>query len=770
MEKSDILHVSVRRIVEFTLQGGDIVPTSLSAMQAGARGHKLRQAEIDEQSERTVRWQGECEGINFDISGRIDILHASQKIPLIEEIKLISETADLPEEPIPVHRMQAVCYAHMLCEECGYSAVRVQVTYLTEEGLVRAAFPEMLTQKEAKALFFSMLTPFAAWEKELRTFRALRNASLQALPFPFAAYRPGQREMAAQVYTAIRLQKRLFATLPTGTGKSAATLYPALKALGEGKTRQIFYLTARGTARQAAIDALTLMRAKGLRARSVMLTAKEKICPLEFKRCHPDHCPYAKGHFDRERAAIIALMQESDDWTNERIIKTAEAHSVCPFELSLALCEIADVIVCDYNYAFDPAVRLQRIFERGLRVTLLIDEAHNLPSRVRSMLSASLSSQDIVLLRRESGKAGSRRDPLYKAFKPLIDLMRGVTQEDFPLAALRNCISALIDTLSPHLSSAQNAFLVEPFRDLIAFRAALERYGASPEQYALIVTPSGKEKCVQLLALDISEHLKACTKRMLGSVFFSATLDPLPAMKQLLGGEEEDAVFALPSPFPRENLLILQRSVDTRYEKREQSIDEVIRCLTAMFDAKGGNYIAFFPSYAYLALAAEKLKAARPDIALNIQERGMDESSRDQFLDRIRTSRQPLLSLCVLGGVFAEGVDLPGTQLIGAAIIGVGLPQISDEQNRLRRYYDDTLKDGFAFAYRYPGMHKVLQAAGRVIRSEHDKGVILLLDERYREFSYSRLLPAHYQFTPAADSNEIRAFIKDFWRSHGIIQ
>ncbi|MBR6787468.1 MAG: hypothetical protein IKM26_06075 [Clostridia bacterium] len=769
MEKQDILHVSVRRIVEFSLQGGDIAPASLSAMQAGARGHKARQAQINEESERTVRWQGDCEGVAFDISGRIDILHTSHADPLIEEIKLISPSAPLPEAALPVHRMQAVCYAHMLCEECLYPAIRVQITYVTQEGLVRAAFPETLTQDEAKALFFSMLTPFAVWEKQLRTFRALRDTSLQSLPFPFAAYRPGQREMAAQVYTAIRLQKRLFATLPTGTGKSAATLYPALKALGEGKTRQIFYLTARGTARQAATDALALMRAKGLKARSVVLTAKEKICPLEFKRCHPDHCLRAKGHYDRERAAIIALMQESDDWTSERIIKTAQAYSVCPFELSLALCEIADVVICDYNYAFDPAVRLQRIFERGLRVTLLIDEAHNLPSRVRGMLSAALSSQSVALLRREVGKTGSRRDPLYKAFKPLIDLLRSVSQDNFPIEELHACISALLDTLSAHLSNAKNAFLIESFRDLLAFRAALERYGAAPDRYALLLTEAGKEKHVHLLALDIAEHLKACTRRMLGSVFFSATLDPLPAMKQMLGGEEADALFALPSPFPRENLLILQRSVDTRYEKRAASIDEIVRCLAAMFDAKGGNYIAFFPSYAYLALAAEKLAELRADIPLNTQERGMDESTRDQFLDRIRSAQQPLLSLCVLGGVFSEGVDLPGAQLIGAAVIGVGLPQINDEQNRLRRYYDQTLQDGFSSTYRYPGMHKVLQAAGRVIRSEEDKGVILLLDERYREFAYARLLPAHYQYQSVADCHEIHARTKDFWRAHGII-
>lgn len=769
MAKGDILHVSVRRVVEFTLQGGDISPISLSAMQMGLRGHKARQEASGQTAERTVRWQGECEGIALLINGRIDLLHGDRDVPTIEEIKLISPSAPLPDAAVPVHRMQAVCYAHMLCEELDLAAVSVQVTYVTEDGVIRAAFPETLTAMEAKRLFFSMLTPFAAWEKQLRDFQHERNSSIQSLPFPFPAYRPGQREMAAQVYTAIRLQKRLFATLPTGTGKSAATLYPAIKALGEGKTRQIFYLTARGTARQAAIDALALMRAKGLVIRSVILTAKEKCCPQEFKRCHPDHCDRAKGHFDRERKAILTLLQQSDDWTTERIANTADAFNICPFELSLSLCEIADVVICDYNYAFDPAVRLQRIFERGLRVTLLIDEAHNLPSRVRSMLSAALSSQDVALLRRECGKQSGRSHALYKAFKPLIDLMRSVSTENFPVSELHTLLSDLIDFISPHLSSPQNAFLIEPFRDLIAFRSALERYALAPERYALLISEGSKERHVQILALDVGEHLKAATRRMLGSVFFSATLDPLPAMQKMLGGEEEDAAFALPSPFPKENLLVLQRSVDTRYEQRNSSIEEIVRCLAAMFDAKQGNYLAFFPSYAYLALAAEKLRQLRPDIPLNLQERGMDEASRESFLDRIRAEKTALLSLCVLGGVFSEGVDLPGSFLIGAAIVGVGLPQLNDEQNRLRRYYDETLQDGFGFAYRYPGMHKVLQAAGRVIRSEKDQGVVLLLDARYREHAYAKLLPAHYHVRFTANPDEIHARIKDFWLAHGII-
>ena len=762
-----VVRASVRRVVEFALQSGDIAPVSMDALQAGTRGHIARQEIVGAHSERKVQWKSTYLDLPVEISGRIDILHEDMQPPLVEEIKLISPTAPLPKEPVPAHRMQAVCYAHMLCEECSLSSVAVQVSYVTESGEARASFPETFTRDEAAAHFFAMLTPFAHWEKALHSFRLTRDASLQSLPFPYAAYRPGQREMAAQVYTAIKLQKRLFATLPTGTGKSCATLYPALKALGEGKTKQVFYLTARGTAQQAALDALSAMREKGLRVRSVLLTAKEKCCPQEFKRCHPDHCPRATGYFDREREGVLSLL-ETDHWDAAAIAAVAEKHCLCPFELSLSLCEIADVVICDYNYAFDPAAHLQRIFDRGVKVTLLIDEAHNLPSRVRSMLGAQADSQALTLVRRECGKVFGRKSSIYKAFSPLIQQLRALDGACPP--NLAQTVSDLLDALTQQLSQPQSAFLIETFRDLLSLRTALDRLQSAPDHYQVLITAAGKERTLTLLALDIATHLRDCTKRLMGCVFFSATLEPLQPMKTLLGGEEDDAVFALPSPFPPENLLVLQHSIDTRYARREETATDVAQCILAQFDGAQGNYIAFFPSFAYMALVAEKLLILRSDLPLNMQERGMDEAARETFLNRLRCGNGPLLSLCVLGGVFSEGVDLPGLQLIGAAVVGVGLPQVNEEQEALRRHYDETLHDGFGYAYRYPGMHKVLQAAGRVIRSENDRGTLLLLDERYRQSAYAHLLPPHYLVCCVANATEIRTRTKDFWHAHGIIQ
>ena len=760
---ADTLRTSVRRMVEFTLRGGDLLPVSLAAMQEGGRAHRARQGMAKATAERPVRWQQDFDGLSVDIQGRIDLLWADAQPPMVEELKLLSPAAPLPEAPVPVHRMQAVCYAFMLCEELSLPVVAVRVSYVTPEGVVRSQFEESLTHEKSAALFFSMLQPLADFHRLQEQHRARRDASLASLRFPYPAYRAGQREMAVQVYTAIRQKKRLFATLPTGTGKSAATLFPALKALGEGKTPQIFCLTARGTAQLSALDALSRMAAEGMAARWLVITAKEKCCPQPDVRCHPDFCPRAKGYYDRELPALLELCRRPV-WSSEDIAAACNEHTLCPFEFSLALAELADVVICDYNYIFDPMVSLKRMAGRPL--TLLIDEAHNLPSRVRDMLSAVLSSRDLAAVRRETGKLHGRKSGLYAAMTALLTPLRALEPAD--AAALLGPVNALIAVMTPYLSAPQAAGYQELFRALLQLRMALERWQAAPGSYRALMEAGARERRLTLLCLDVSAPIQAVTRRMAGVVCFSATLLPLPAMRTLLGGTEEDAVFSLPSPFPPDRLLVLRRAVATRYSRREESAGEIARSILALLDGRAGNYVAYFPSYAYLSLIREALLALRPGLPLNVQGRGMDESARAGFLARMRESRESLLSLCVLGGVFSEGIDLPGSQLIGAAVVGVGLPQVNEVQEALRAHYEETLREGFAFAYRYPGMQKVLQAAGRVIRSEKDAGVVLLLDDRYQEPAYARLLPEHYHPQDVGSPEEIRARTEEFWQSHGI--
>lgn len=749
------LRTSVRQMVEFSLRSGDLIPASAAAMAEGSRAHRARQGSVSAHAERPVRWQGICDGVGADIQGRIDLLWEDADPLCIDELKLISPYAPLPDAPLSTHRMQAVCYGYMLAEELELQSISVRVSYVTETGAVRADFEETLDRAALTEQFFAMLRPLAAWHKLQCAHKEARDASLQALQFPYDHFRPGQREMAAQVYTAIQRKKRLFATLPTGTGKSAATLFPALKALGNGLTRQIFYLTARGTAQLSALDALERM--KGLALRSVVLTAREKCCPQSPMRCHPDFCPRAKGYYDRELPALMAIcgQQKWDD-----IPGFCDQWALCPFEFSLALCEISDVVICDYNYVFDPLVSLKRIIGQGKPVTLLMDEAHNLPGRTRDMLSACLDSREAADYRREVGKRLGRKHPLYLALSALLRPLRNAEDASDLLAP----VEMLISEMAEHPGEGDHDF----FHALLSFRMALNRYNEAPDGYRILVDPGAKERSVTLLCLDISSHLEKITRRMTGCVYFSATLEPLSAMRGLLGGSEEDALFALPSPFPPERLLVMTHPLPTRYQQREDSAGEAAACILALFSGRPGKYVAYFPSYAYLSLILERLLVLAPDLPLNVQDRGMDPEARERFLQKMRTCSGPLLSLCVLGGIFAEGIDLPGDQLIGVAVVGVGLPQVNEVQEALRTHYEETLGDGFGFAYRNPGMQKVLQAAGRVIRSETDAGVVLLLDSRYCEAAYARLLPPHYHPLAVANAEEIRRRTQDFWRLYGI--
>lgn len=755
------VRLSVRRLVEFALRSGDLTPVSAAAMHAGMLGHQARQRQSGAQNERALRWQGTCCGMALDIYGRADIVDMQHDPPLIEELKLCAPAHPLPDTPLPVHRAQAACYAFMLCEELSLPQAALRVSYITQQGDVRIAFDETLSRAQAAEAFERLVRPYSQWLALQTAAQQARDASLAALPFPYPASRPGQREMAAQVYTAIRLQKRLFASLPTGTGKSAATVFPALKALGEGLTDQIFYLTARGTTQQAALDALARMQANGLTARWIVLTAKEKCCPQDRVHCHPDFCPHAKGYYDRELDALMDISREKI-WTPERISAVCEKYTLCPFEFSLLLCENADVVICDYNYAFDPLVSLRRIFEAGRTPTLLVDEAHNLPDRVRDMLSCTLDSRVVAALRRENGRLRGRKDAVYRALTAFLQALRSCQDA----ALLAEPVDSLLSVLTAHLGQTLAMDTADFYRTLLLARICLRHMKTHPQAYRVLRTPHGQEQIVCLFRLDISEHLRACTRRMRGCVYFSATLSPLARMKLLLGGEEEDAVFALPSPFPLQNLLVLQYSLDTRYHKRAQTAQQAAQALLSMIDGQAGKYIAYFPSYAYLDVVRTELLSLRPALSLHVQCSGMDEASRREYLSRFQNPNDHFLALCVLGGIFSEGVDLPGAQLIGAAIVGVGLPQVNEAQDALRACYDQAFGDGFSMAYREPGMRRVLQAAGRVIRSEKDYGVVLLLDDRYCDARWQALLPAHWQMHHIAKTADIRAQSQEFWRLH----
>ena len=753
--KEGPLSVSVRGLVGFSVFPPDILPISRSLMTQGMEAHVARQQDSEARAETLLVWQGEVLGQEVRVTGRMDLYFDRMDPPLIEEIKLSPQEA--PEAPLQEHLLQAVCYGFMLGVRDGLPAVDLKVSYARTDGQVTAAFLERWEKARLEAAFFELLLPYVAWQKQLLSHAKKRDESLLALPFPYPDYRPGQREMAAQVYTAIQRRMRLFATMPTGTGKSAAVLYPALKALGQGLTRKIFCLTARGTQRIAMQQEVDRMLGQGLQLHALTLNAKESLCPMAQMRCHPDYCQRAKGHYTRQQAALEEALQ-APLWDRDFVLEKADLHRLCPFEYSLALCEMADVVICDYNYALDPQVRISRIFDGQRKLTLLVDEAHNLPDRARDMLSGSITVSRLMDFRREAGKLQGRSSPLYKALSSLMKALAAASEAsdgDLVVDALDSILSVLYGSYSPgimHLS-----------RDLISLKSALVRARSAPDDYVLLMNAEGKRGGVTALNLNPAPYLGDVTRRLAGVVYYSATLSPLKPMRSLLGGDPEDACLELPSPFPEEHLLTLHLPINTRYAAREHSLKPAAEAILALFEAHPGKMIAYFPSFAYLKAVEAVLREAAPSLPYSVQQPGMDEASRLLFLDTFVRDDAPVLGLCVLGGVFSEGVDLPGKALTSVAILGVGLPQVNELRNLYRARMEEALGEGFAFAYRYPGMHKVLQAAGRLIRSESDRGLLLLMDDRYANRDYLALLPPHITPKRVSSNREITETARGFF-------
>ena len=732
--------VSVRELVAFSCFPPDILPAAdTEALLTGTQAHKARQAGFEGQTEQTIKHVFELEGAEILVFGRMDAFLDGEE-PFIEEIK---HSKQPPEVVRAEHRAQALCYAAMLAEERECAFVRFSVCYVNLEGEVLRAFEERLSKDELKAQMNELLMPYVRFALREAEHRKKRDQSLQALLFPFASYRKGQRELAVQVYTAITRKKRLFASLPTGTGKSAAVLYPALKALGEGKTERIVYLTARNTARQSPLNALGRMLEQGMKARCSVLTAKEKLCPVTA-RCHPDDCPRARGHFLRQGDAIDDLLQrECRLWDEEIIREQADRFEICPFEFALALSEIADVLLMDLNYAFDPFAQVKRLFQRQKNFTLLVDEAHHTVERVRESLSGSLDSREIARIRTEYGKIIGRKNNVYRTLGTLVHALRDIEcdADECVLQSIPNGVAAIAqNVLDAAIDALPNPGMSELIRICLPFLYACEHLD---EDYAIILERRGKERVLTLYCLLPGKEIARVTKNLRGTVFFSATLSPLPAMKQLLGGAEEDACFALPSPFPKENLQVVRKRIGTRYAQRDATAREIADSIEEMIRAHPGNTIAFFPSYAYLERVRQELEG-RSLPKLWVQNREMGEKDRAEFLTAFEAQEEPILGLCVLGGLFSEGIDLPGEKLVNAAIIGVGLPVPSARVNAVRSCYQNHFGDGFAYACRIPGMQKVQQAAGRVIRSETDRGMVLLLDDRYYDAEYEALLPSEW--------------------------
>lgn len=763
--------VNVRTLAETYYEAGDLFAdlNRIDRMQEGLKGHLMVQSAYAREYHAEVPVRMECNvaGVDLIVQGRVDGLILTEDACTVEEIK----TTRLPPESIkdtdyPVHWAQAEIYAYIVTAKNDLPAATVRLVYASLTG-AKASFTRLYTREKLTSLFYMYASVYAKRVSLMDSWKSESVPTMKALSFPFETYRAGQREMASRAYIAIRDKKKILIEAPTGIGKTAAALFPAIKALGEGMAETVFYLTARTTGRASAENALMHMRKSGLSVRSVTITAKKKACPMQELKCDPNICPNARGYFDRQRDAINESYA-SEHWGADEIQILSEKHSLCPFELSLALSETADVVICDYNYVFDPAVRLRRFFDRKGAYILLIDEVHNLIPRAREMYSESLGDKEISDIRREVGREDGRKSPLYLALTRLYHALPKDAENELsgemPEKFLE-CVKSFIEEAKPFLSSPSmyKSKLADLFFKANGFVRASNDFDENTHR--TLITPEGKRSRIKIWCWNPTYRLASAMKRMRGSVLFSATLSPIRHYAGLLSLNTDagDSFMQLPSPFPKENLLSVSLPIPTRYRAREESAHRVAKAIYEMARAKTGNYLACFPSHAYLNAVAEIFMTLYPDVRVSLQTRDMTEDERQAYLSEFEENpSSSMVAFIAMGGVFSEGVDLPGDKLIGAAIVGVGLPQISYENDCLKELYEETMGNGFETAYVYPGAGKCLQAAGRVIRTETDRGVVLFIDERYRSPEYKNLLQPRY--TPRMiQDQKLYQTLNDFW-------
>ncbi len=782
MKEETIIRISVRSLVEFILREGDIdnrVSGSMEkdAMLLGGKIHRKIQSRMGTNytAEVPLKIQMPCDGFVLQIEGRADgVLKDDGKV-LIDEIKGILRSLEHLEAPVPVHLAQAKCYAYIYAVQNSLKCIDVQMTYCQMETEEIRRFCQEFEFQELQTWFQDLVTQYEKWAKFEIEWRNVRNDSIRQIEFPFP-YREGQRDLVTSVYRTILRKKKLFIQAPTGVGKTMATVFPAVRAVGEGLGEKIFYLTAKTIMRTVAEQAFSLLKEKGLLYKTITLTAKEKICFCEEAECNPDACPYAKGHFDRVNDAVFDLITHSGDWSREVLEEQAKKHMVCPFEMSLDVSNWADAVICDYNYAFDPQAHLKRFFSESGKgeYLFLIDEAHNLVERGREMYSASLYKEDLLEVR----KLVKAEDPklakgLSECNQQFLELKRECEHYQI-LKSVSHIALKLMNVLSKledYLEECKDAEKKKRVLDFyFAVRSFLNIHDIMDENYVIFseMMEDGRFQ-IKLFCVNPAVNLQNYLEQGNSTIFFSATLLPVHYYKKLLSVEKDDYAVYAHSSFPQENkFLFIGTDVSTRYTRRgESTYQRFARYIAVMAEQKKGNYMAFFPSYRFLEeVHTCFLECVDHEVDSICQVSYMDEEQRKEFLEEFEQEREKsLVAFCVMGGIFSEGIDLTDDKLIGAVIAGTGLPQVCTEREILKQYFNAADMDGFDYAYLYPGMNKVLQSAGRVIRTESDRGVILLLDDRFRAMRYREVFPREWQQYQLGSVKNLEQEIRTFWES-----
>ncbi len=730
----------------------------------------------------------------------------------VDEIKGTYKELTKLKKPIGVHLAQAKCYAYIYAKENELESIRVRMTYCNIDTEQIKYFHYDYMFSELEDWFGNVMEQYRKWAEFQFQWRKARQESIRKLQFPFA-YRDGQKNLVTYVYQTIYHKRKLFIEAPTGVGKTLSTVFPAVKAIGEEKGERIFYLTAKTITRTVAENSFHILQQQGLKFKTVTLTAKDKICFMEEAECNPDACPYAKGHYDRVNDAIYDLLTNLDNFSREKVEDYARKYTVCPFEMCLDMSLFSDAVICDYNYVFDPHAYLRRFFAENVKgeYIFLIDEAHNLVERGREMYSAVMCKEDFLQLKRTvKGLDGKMEQRLDKCNRELLALKRECETyriEEYIdpfVMALRRLYSAMEAYLEEH--DGQDVFHTKEIRNEVLdfyFEVShfLDMYEKMDENY---VTYSEMREdgsfILKLYCVNPSLNLLECMRKGRSTILFSATLLPIGYYKALLGAEEGDyEVYAQPVFDSRRKKLLIGSDVTSKYSRRtEAEYERIASYIYEIVKSRYGNYLVFFPSYAFLQQIYDIFMehfAQRGEIECIVQEDNMDERAREEFLQRFAVpnnvlpigkkegdvvlgdavledavlscsdirEEKCLLGFCVLGGIFSEGIDLKNDCLIGAVIVGTGLPQVCNEREILKNYFDGAGENGFDYAYRYPGMNKVLQAAGRVIRTAEDVGVVALLDERFLTRSYRQMFPKEWNEFETVTADRVAKRVERFW-------
>ena len=774
--------MSVHQLVDFLLRRGDIDNRiyNQSSMMEGSRLH-FNYQEMQKNNylpEVYLSHKFLIDDFEITLQGRADGIIKMPFINIIDEIKTtVIDLEEFYNSQKEWHLGQAKVYALIHGYDEKLDKVGVRLTYISQIKKETIYKNFTFTIEELEKYVEDLIREFLKFYELVYSKMTLRNESAKVLEFPFSSFRKGQRELSKYAYSVLNNGGLLYSEAPTGIGKTMSTLFPAVKTFANEENEKIFYLTAKNSGSLSAYNTSLMLIEKGLDASLILITAKDKICFSEGRSCNPDECPYAKGYYDKIRHVLTEAIESESIYNLEFISDMARKHCICPFEFELDLSLYTDIIVCDFNYLFDPLVHMKRYFDNANKKYIaLIDEAHNLVERSRGMYTTSISYKEFLSMYKtiknsEHKKIKSTSRKIKKFFKNL----QPIEEEYSSFADLE---SDFIKYLNNFYKAAQNLSKNNPFEVSEEFKTFffsvnkfLKIYDYVDDNFTIFINKNAYDITINIYCLDSSRLIKDSLELLKGAVLFSGTLSPLEYYVEMLGGNENSSVLKIPSPFPSDNFkLLIANQVSTTFKNRDKTYVEVSEYIKAVVNSKIGNYLVFFPSYAYLDNVVKFFESS--DFITHIQSRDMAQKEKEDFLENFKNNpMETHVGFAVLGGSFSEGIDLQDSRLIGAIIVGVGLPQISYERSLIANHFDGKEEDGFSYAYTNPGMNRVMQAAGRVIRSERDKGIVLLIDERYTQSRYKKLFKSewsHYEVVKSIE--EVKKQCSEFWSKREVIK